>query len=259
MGRGRPVVLLHGFGLGRWMWRPQVEALARTGHRVVVPQLLGHGDAPTVGPDVAFDDVVDAVEDLLVELELERPVLCGLSMGAAVALELALRPRMDPLALLLADNSLASGRQRGRHAAQRLRSHTPEEILDGYEPLMFGADTRAARPAVIAEWRTRFAEHDIEQLARVIEAYHGRAHRGDRLREITIPTVVLFGAQDTTAGPDQRQEYLAIPGARPVELAGAGHLSNMEQPEAFTAVLSGLISDSDAPGSDPGASTGGSS
>src|SRR5919198_1167478 len=89
-GDGTPVVLLHTFPLDSRMWIPQLEALS--GYQVLVPDLRGFGSAREQALDVVHVDLLaDDVARLLDERELERAVLCGLSMGGDVALAFARR------------------------------------------------------------------------------------------------------------------------------------------------------------------------
>src|ERR1700761_2002134 len=85
-GRGQPVLFIHGYPLGRRMWRPQLEGLLGS-MRLVTPDLRGHGDS-TAGPgpgsiDMKADDCIDRPDGL----EVDEPVIvCGISMGGYVAL-----------------------------------------------------------------------------------------------------------------------------------------------------------------------------
>ena len=97
-GSGRAVVLLHSGICDRRMWEPQAAALRAT-HRVIRPDLRGFGDSPLPGERFRFSDDVVALLD---HLEVERAAFVGSSLGARVALEVAVaRPeRVDSLVLL---------------------------------------------------------------------------------------------------------------------------------------------------------------
>ncbi len=82
-GAGAPVVLLHGLGSDRRRWGPIIDHLPEN-LRCIAVDLPGHGESPPEGCDVA--SVVGAVQDLVVGLGLERPVVVGHSLGAVVAL-----------------------------------------------------------------------------------------------------------------------------------------------------------------------------
>ena len=102
VGSGPSVVLLHGYPFNRSMWREQVEEL-RKNHRVIVPDLRGHGEsAVTPGPATMESMALD-VASLLETLNISRATIGGLSMGGYVALAFY---RLFPLrvrSLVLAD------------------------------------------------------------------------------------------------------------------------------------------------------------
>src|SRR5205809_2809668 len=84
VGRGLPVLLLHAFPLNRTMWEPQIAALFAE-CRCIVPDLRGFGDSPVSGP-YSMDRYADDVAAVLAALQIDRAVVCGLSMGGYVAL-----------------------------------------------------------------------------------------------------------------------------------------------------------------------------
>lgn len=83
IGRGEPLVFLHGITGNRHLWGPVVERLADR-YRCVTVDLVAHGDSPRSGPADLFGQV-GAITGLLAELELERPVLVGHSFGGIIA------------------------------------------------------------------------------------------------------------------------------------------------------------------------------
>src|SRR5215207_8834824 len=84
-GAGVPVVLLHGFPFDRSLWREQAAALGAT-HRVVTPDLRGHGGTSVTSGQTTMETMAEDVAALLDELGLKRVVLGGLLMGGYVAL-----------------------------------------------------------------------------------------------------------------------------------------------------------------------------
>lgn len=91
-GRGRAIVLLHGVGADRGIWRKVRDELA-SDRRVLAPDLPGFGDSTPVGEGFALDEAADALADGLRQRQTAAFDLVGNSLGGAVALVLALRPR----------------------------------------------------------------------------------------------------------------------------------------------------------------------
>src|SRR6266542_1010774 len=194
-GEGTPVVLLHAFPLDSRMWLPQVEALG--GYQAIVPDLRGFGAAREAAVEVtSMDLLADDIAELLDERELERAVLCGLSMGGYVALAFA-------------------------------RRHP--ERLGG---LVLGDTTREQQP----ELAERVTETILDQDPRgVAAAQRGMAERPDAtavLGQISVPTLVITGMEDELIAPDESVQMAAeIRDARLIQVPDAGHLVNLEQAE----------------------------
>ena len=210
-GHGRPILLLHGWSLDRTMWDRQIADLAYRGYRVVAPDLPGHGASLNAASDRSFSAMAPTALELLDELSIERPLVCGLSMGSAIAIELAIARPDRVAALLLADNAAADGAGRGPAAAQRLQRSTIDELIDWYAPLLFSSKFRAEHPEAVSTWSTQFRANDLDALADIVVSYHGRRDVRPYLGQISCPTTVVFGTEDATTPPAKRVDYEAIP------------------------------------------------
>ena len=150
-GAGPVVVLLHGFPLSKEMWRHQLEALAG-GHRVIAPDLPGHGESPAPEGAYEMDAMADEVVALLDRLEITRPVvLGGLSMGGYVALALVLRHPERVRGLMLIDTRAAAdtpeaARMREETARSVLHSRSTAAMIETMVPRLFGKTTLGETP-----------------------------------------------------------------------------------------------------------------
>lgn len=238
-----PLVLLHAFPLSSQMWAPQIACLA-AGHRVVAPDLAGFGgtdplhDPSTATMEAMADDVVAVVESLGV-----GPVVVGgLSMGGYVAFDLV-RRRPELLAgVILADTRAASDTPEvvDRRTAQQAqvgggdRESVMEALLGG----LLGDSTRSSRPALVDQVRALMGEQPDAAYTAALEAMKGRADSTPLLGGITVPVLVIVGAEDALSTPDAVAEWqLSIAGSKLVVLDGAGHLSNLEAPDGFNSAL----------------------
>src|SRR5665213_1594209 len=90
IGSGDPVILLHGWPDSWHLWRDQMESLAKSGHRVIAPDLRGFGesDSPDALDEYSLGKLIGDVTALLDEFQIERAALVGHDWGAAVALSL---------------------------------------------------------------------------------------------------------------------------------------------------------------------------
>lgn len=236
-GTGPAIVLLHGWSLDRTTWEPQIQYLSTRGFRVIAPDLPGHGESVAAVNPPTFTAMPAAVVDLMDRLGVHSAVVAGLSMGGAVAAEIAVQYPHRVRGLLIAGNAMADGAGRGAASAARLRSTGLDPLVELYEPLMFSERYRAGNPEGLLRWASQFRANDLEAIAAVIGDYHGRRRLDTEITAVHLPAVVVFGSDDATTPVDRRSDYLGIPGSIRDDIAGAGHLSNVEEPLEFSARL----------------------
>lgn len=234
------LLLLHAFPLDADMWDGQVDALSST-VPVVPVNLPGFGGAPLREPAGWMDEAADVADAALRGTGVDRVILCGLSMGGYVAFSYLRRHRERVAGLVLA-NTRADGdddaaQQRRRDLAARLRSEG-NVLADSPPPLLSDA-----APAAVAERvRAIIARQEPEAIARAALAMAQRADSRPDLAGIDVPTLVITSSADTLISPElSRAMAEAIPNARLETIEGAGHLSNLEAPERFNALLSDFV------------------
>jgi pimeloyl-ACP methyl ester carboxylesterase len=241
VGQGPPVVLLHAFPLAAAMWRPQVAAL-QDAYRVITPDLPGFGGSAGLGAAPSVEAMADAVARLLDELRLPPVALGGLSMGGYVALAFARRHTGRLRALILADTRAEPDDEAGKANRDRLIAFAADNpagaVLEQMLPKMLSAVTLAQRPEVVAEVRAIASAQAPAGIIAALQALRDRPDASPALGAIAVPTLVLVGSDDALTPPSLAEKLVTrIPRARLVTLAGAGHLSNLEQPNAFNTAL----------------------
>jgi pimeloyl-ACP methyl ester carboxylesterase len=238
-GGGAPLVLLHAFPLDRAMWRPQLDGLADVA-RVVAPDLPGFGESPAA--PFSVEGVADVVAEFLAALGISKAVVCGLSMGGYVALALA-RKHPDALAgLILADTR--AGVDDSTTRANRTRSIAlatekgTAAVLAGMLPKVFSSHTHAQKPDVVARVKEIAARQPAASTAAALEALRDRPDANRGLKAVAVPTLVLVGEYDSITPPLSAANLSAqIEGSTLVHIPDAGHLSNLENPDAFNAAV----------------------
>lgn len=242
VGRGRPLVLLHAFPLARAMWRPQAEAFAPA-YRVLTPDLRGFGGTSRFDGPPSVDRMADDVAELLDAVAIAEPVvLGGLSMGGYVALAFVRRHAGRLRGLILADTRAEADSREGKANRDRLivfaRSHPVGDVVGELLPKLVGDTTRARRPGLVAELRRIASAQSAEGIIGALQAVRDRPDSTPLLPGIRVPTLVLVGGEDVLTPPALAQALAkAIPDARLARIEWAGHLANLEQPEAFNAAV----------------------
>jgi pimeloyl-ACP methyl ester carboxylesterase len=242
-GPGPAVVLLHGFPLGRGMWKDQTHGLGSI-YRVIAPDLRGHGDSPAPEGDYTIDGMADDVVELLDTLGLDVPiVLGGLSMGGYVALSLVKRHPGRVRALLLMDTRAAAdspeaAAKREELARAVLAAGHPGPAVEAMMPRLFAPTTLKERPERVAPLRELMERNTARGVVGALRAMASRPDRTADLASIRVPTLVMVGEQDVITPPAEAQGLAdAIPGARLEVIPEAGHLAPYENHAVANAVI----------------------
>jgi len=245
VGTGPAVVFVHG-GLGnRAMWAPQVRALSAA-YRCIAYDLRGHGgtqggeDVEAFTPMLLRDDLL-ALADALA---LDRFSLVGLSVGGFVAQEVAIAASRRLDAVVMADTWVVTGASERERQVGRALTPVVEGALRaiGTAPLAYlaargmGSRSEEARELV----RAATAGTDREAAIRVWRGLGAHDTR-DRLGAITARTLVIAGEQDRNLAQARLLASL-VKDAELVVLPDAGHITNLHQPESFTAALERFLS-----------------
>jgi 3-oxoadipate enol-lactonase len=233
------LLLVHAFPVDPSMWEGQVEAF-RDDHEVLAPPLPGFGGTDPVGDVMTMDAAADSLAERLGQ---RRAVVCGLSLGGYVAFSMWRRHR-DRIAGLVLANTRAepddeAGRERRRAVAEKARTEGSGAIAEAPPPLLSeGADEGL--------WQRVKGWIRAQPGEAIAAASLGMAEREDSrpiLGEIDVPTVVITSTGDSLIPPDVSSPMAeAIPDADLVILEGAGHLSNLENPEGFNTALRSVLS-----------------
>ena len=253
-GEGGPLILCYGLGGNTTQWSSQVSEFSQR-YRLILWDPRGHGRSDSPGEREQYGLGISAGDllGLMDHLEVASAYVGGLSMGAGISTRFALAhpDRVD--ALLIIDSATALGLPTPPEA-RAMREKTIELALtEGMEavfrysiqanPNMAG---RAKRdPEAAKGIMDMYLALDPTGYAHSIGAVLDAESTADRLSEIKVPTLVLAGDEDP-ALPAARQTHERISGSKMVVIPGAGHLSNLDQPDAFNREVMAFLSEVDA-------------
>jgi len=248
-GTGTPLVLVHGFPLDHTMWDAQVQALSEQ-YRVIAPDLRGFGQSGVTEGKVTMEQFADDVASLLDALEVEEPVVfCGLSMGGYVAWQFWRKYTERVRALVLCDTravadapEAAAGRL---ETADRVLREGPAPLVDTMTPKLFAKATFENSPQIVESARRVMLSSSREGIAAAARGMAERPDVASLLADITCPTLVLVGELDVISPPaEMRAIAEAIPRARFVPIAGAGHMAPLENPAEVNAAMLAFLAES---------------
>jgi pimeloyl-ACP methyl ester carboxylesterase len=244
-GRGTAVVLLHAFPLSRAMWKGQREALAGA-CRLITPDLPGFGDSAPLGTPPTVDTMAEQVVALLDRIApREKVILGGLSMGGYVAFAFV-RKYADRLAgLILADTRAEPDDETARANRDKLiafaETNPPSAVAEQMLPKLLGPES-LSRPEVVEEVKRIAAAQRPAGIVGALRMLRDRPDSRPTLATLRVPTLIVVGRDDALT-PVSTAEGIAsqIPGSRLAVIEGAGHLSNLEKPEAFNEAVRAFV------------------
>jgi pimeloyl-ACP methyl ester carboxylesterase len=256
---GLPIVLVHCYGCSLHWWDRMAPILAER-HRVIRLDLLGHGGSEKPKSGYGIDQQAALVAAALGQLEVQGAVVVGHSMGFSVAVGLAAR------ASQLVDRLVNIGEGPDQDVCE-----LPFLAKLAYAPVIGEAAWRISPDFAVEDgYSDAFApDYDVssgfENPDQVIDDYNAMTFTAfkdareanddfqdelpldDRLRQIPVPLLSVFGPEDQICDPEESQAaYEAVPGARTATVEDAGHSPNVEQPEETAALIEEFAAEAEA-------------
>lgn len=249
VGNGPPLVLLHGLGGGQDNWQLQTPAFASR-YRVIMPDLRGHGRSPKPKGPYRMAQMAADVARLLRRLEAWPAHVLGLSLGGAVALQLAVDEPALVRSLVLVNTLPKFTSADWRHRLQGLRRFAVaylfgmDRIADEVAERLF---PKPEQGQLRAEAAAHLAQNDLAAYRASLWAV-ARFDVIARLAEITCPALVIAGEEDTTL-PLEPKRRLAqqLPNARLLVVPNSGHGTPLDQPEVFNAAVLEFLAQAEGP------------
>jgi pimeloyl-ACP methyl ester carboxylesterase len=257
VGTGDVVMLCHSYLWDAEMWRPQINALSRR-YRVIVPNLWGHGDSGPLpkGTENLLDLALHHLA-LLDHLGIDQFALVGLSLGGMWGAELALLApeRVTALVLMGTFAGAEPEASRQRYFAMldimEAAPAIPESLLDAIVPLFFSPDVASRSPQLPKDFRKRLEgwDHDryLDSVAPLGRLTFGRRSIIANLSSLSVPALVMTGAQDIPRPVREGRETAEALGCSFIELPGAGHISSLETPDEVNRNLLDFLSKARSP------------
>ncbi|MEX2181494.1 MAG: alpha/beta hydrolase [Gemmatimonadaceae bacterium] len=251
---GPPVLLLHGWAVTAYLWRHNILALAAAGHRVVAPDLHGHGlsDAPAAPGSYRLEAFVRSVLGLMDALALPRAAIVAQSMAAKVAVQLAFDApaRVSRLVLF---GAVGFGLVPPWRALAPLLPAPPGDLPSKLVPRQLVAFVQRRVYGKLG-W---FTERDVDeywaptQFPAVVRAalqmlreFPWSLWEAAPLARLTTPTHLIFGTRDRTVRPGQAKRLAAaLPHGRLTWIVDGGHVVMEEVPDRVNAMLLADLAD----------------
>ena len=245
-GDGDAVVLVHAIGCDHRMWDALAQFLAPQ-FRVLRVDARGHGRSPVPGRPYSLEGLALDVLAVLDRHAIARAHWVGLSMGGMIgqAFALAHAERLGRVVLANTTSSYGpEGRKLWEARAKAVEEGGLAAIKDMVMSRYFSDDFRARTPQVVAQVAKRFLETPAQGYLGCCDAIKELDFTAD-LPRIRARTLVIAGEKDAGTPPSMSEAIVRqIPGARLAVLEGAAHLSAVEKPAAFNALVHDFLASS---------------
>jgi len=238
-GSGQAIVFLHGFSFDHRQWEPQMEALADS-YRCISYDLRGFGrSAP---PDSRYDHVLD-LHALLDALELESPVLVGLSLGANIAMAFSARYPKVASKMVLVSSGLPGFEWSEQRPPEAAKAHADAYGVTATKDFWLNHSLFASLedyPVAKSAVHTMVADYSGWHWENTDPRDFNPP--GQDPQSVTCPTLVMRGGRDMQGYRDIAATLAeSIREASLVTFEDSGHMLNLEEPERFNSLLADFV------------------
>ena len=236
-----PVIFLHGYPFSKEMWKQQLEFLQST-HRVIACDIRGFGKSSYEEGIPSMDLFADDLRTFMYKLQIEKAIICGLSMGGYIALNAMERFPTHFEALILCDTQCIADTPEGKEKRYKviddIKANGVKEFNEKFIKSVFQKDTLTNKKDLVESLRTVVFANSQQVIIAGLTALAERSQTCSILGAIKIPTLILCGREDEVT-PLAQSEFMhqMIERSRLHVIEKAGHVSNLEQPDEFNQQL----------------------
>jgi pimeloyl-ACP methyl ester carboxylesterase len=242
-GKGVPLVLIHGASQDTLSWHDNISYFARK-YCVFAIDLPGHGKSALIEkrPTTNTNEFAAYIWEFMESLKIAKPILVGHSMGAGIAIMVALDHPNDIRGVVAVDGGAAFSGARGVHYQPELLQSVEANPTDWLEAMfhsVLGRTTPEERKKEMAFDATRCSPY----VAFADLLTYTSFNLNERIHEINVPVLYIMGEDDWSTTPEMAQETskrLQVKTDVTV-LKGIGHIPHWEQPEKFNGVLEKVL------------------
>jgi len=246
LGEGRvPIIFLHGFPFDKSMWKGQIEFL-KTTYRLIACDIRGFGKSTDENSPLNMNLFADDLIEFMDKLEIDKAIICGLSMGGFITLNAANRFPDRFEALILCDTQCIADtpevKEKRLNTIAKIEAEGVSDFNEGFLKSVFHKDSLEDKKELVSALRSVVFANSQQIITQGLLALANRSETCSTLDKIHIPTLIICGREDAVT-PLEQSEYLKehILGATLKVIDNAGHVSNLEQPNEFNEHLSEFL------------------
>jgi 3-oxoadipate enol-lactonase len=246
LGKGiTPVIFIHGFPFDKSSWKPQVDFLKETS-RVIAYDIRGFGKSMAGEEKASIALFADDLILFMDALQINKAIVCGLSMGGYILLNAVNRYPDRFEALILSDTQCnddsAEAKEKRYQTIKQIEEGGKTEFAASFVQNVFCQESIINKTELVEKIKKIILSTSEETIKGALHSLAQRWETCSSLNKITVPTLILCGSEDKLT-PLKKSEFLFhnIPGSILHKIEKAGHLSNLEQPDEFNKHLNSFI------------------
>ncbi len=241
----KPIIFIHGFPYDHSMWRKQINVLSES-YYCISYDIRGFGESTNTDGQHTMEMFVDDLEMIIEEMKLNKPVVCGLSMGGYILLRSLERIQEKFSAAVLCDTRSQADDNQGKlkraSAIKRINSEGHKNFVSEFITNCFGDHFKQNYPEELQSIIEYSQGFDPVGIKGALLAMMGRTDTTSFLEKIEIPVLIICGQNDTLTPPSVMKEmYHKIKNAEYSEIEKAGHLSPIENSEAVNSSITKFL------------------
>lgn len=243
-GKGRPVMLIHGFGETASVWNNQVSVISER-HRLIIPDLPGSGSSEMIA-DMSMEGMAEIMHEIIHAEGIDRCTVIGHSMGGYVTLALAEKywNHLDAFGLFhstaFADSE--EKKETRRKGIAFMEQHGGPAFLATSSPNLFSTVTKEENPGLVKDFLASLSNFSTPPLVSYYAAMMKRPDRTTVLKDNPLPVLFVLGKYDVAVPLEDGLKLCHLPENAYIHvLQQSGHLGMLEEAGESTRLLNEFL------------------
>jgi 3-oxoadipate enol-lactonase len=243
-----PIIFLHGFPFDKTMWNGQLDFL-KSKFRMIACDIRGFGKSTDEESHLSIDLFSEDLIAFMDELNIDKAIICGLSMGGFIALNALKRFPERFEVLILCDTQCIADTPEVKEKRYKIiddiiNNNGVAKFNEGFIESVFHQDSIRNKRDLVEKLRRVVFGNSDNIIVKGLVALAERSETCSALNEVTIPTLIICGSDDEVTPLDQSEfMHSTIKGSLLHVIHNAGHVSNLEQPQEFNEQLLNFLTE----------------
>jgi len=240
-----PIIFLHGYPFDKSMWKGQLDSL-KSSNRVIAIDIRGFGKSIDEKTHLSIDQFGKDLVSFMDKLNIEKAIICGLSMGGFIALNAIANFPSRFKGLILCDTQCIADtdevKEKRFAAIEQINLNGVDAFNEKFINTVFHPDSLTNKKELVQSLRSIVFANPKAIITAGLTALAERSETCSTLNVIRVPTLIICGREDEVT-PIAQSEFMheQIDGSILIIIEDAGHVSNLEQPVEFNNCLLGFL------------------